>query len=200
MCRSIRALLVLLPLLFVWSCSSDDDSGTNDGNGNGNGNGNTGAGRVKIECPVSVASPQTDLTVAVKVYITIDEAVKAFSLGFRYNSNDIEITDVIAGPALPEDANVQKLLDPANNRVLTGWLEFSPDALIQPQTDAEVLSLIVTIPAGTPMQNINIDTTFIPPAGYFLLTKEDGGEIYPSYVDCGSADIVIGTVSATSEE
>ena len=38
---------------------------------------------------------------------------------------------------------------------------------------------------------VDIDSAFVPPAGYFLFSPAAGGSISPDYVDCGTGDVLI---------
>ena len=61
-----------------------------------------------------------------------------------------------------------------------------------PSVDAHVATMYMRVPVGTPPMCVNIDSTFIPPTGYFVFNSEAGGTIVPDYIDCGLGDIWIG--------
>ncbi|MCK4857618.1 MAG: carboxypeptidase-like regulatory domain-containing protein [candidate division Zixibacteria bacterium] len=148
--------------------------------------------QIRIECPVNVPVPIQDTTIAIDVYITSDVNIGGFSLGFHYDSEDVEIIDATPGPALPPDPLLLTTFIPADNLALIGFVDFSGVTPITPQNDTKLFSLIMRIPAGISSQWIDIDSSFVPPVSQFMLAPQGGGTIYPSYHDCGSADIHVG--------
>ncbi len=149
--------------------------------------------KIRLDCPVEKPTPGD--SVGIKVYITNDVTIGGFSLGFKYNSNDIEITSVQQGPVFPPPPAFGSFLTqfkPADNMVLTGWLNFTPTFPIPVNsTEAHLMTLWVRVPLGTPAQCVSIDSTFVPPAGFWQLSPAAGGTIEPEYADCGAADLSI---------
>ncbi|MEW5922583.1 MAG: M14 family zinc carboxypeptidase [Candidatus Zixiibacteriota bacterium] len=147
-----------------------------------------GNNNVSLGCPRTVASPAVDDTITVPVYITNDVAIAGFTLGFHYNSADIEVVSVnFSGSVAMQTPTVQ--IDTAANSVFLGFAEvYYP---IAAQSGGLLGNLMVKIPAGISEQTIDFDSVFIAPAGEFIFSALDGGTIYPGYTDCGTADINI---------
>ena len=55
--------------------------------------------RIRLECPPDHTTDGD--SVGIRVMIENDSTLGGFSLGFKYNSNDIEVTSVQQGPAFP---------------------------------------------------------------------------------------------------
>lgn len=152
---------------------------------------------VRLGCPVVANMIVPGDSLAIPFYLWNDEELAAFTLGFSYISDDVEITSwsavggVIPAAALPF---VQKKADPTNNRFLTGWIDLSVVNPIPP-TSGNTAQLLGTLylrilPGATP-QAINIDSAFVPPAGEFKLAPVDERSISPMYIDCGSTDVIL---------
>lgn len=149
---------------------------------------------IRLDCPVEKPTVTGD-SVGINVYLTNDVTIGGFSLGFGYNSNDIEVTSVQQGPALTIPGGFGNFLTqfkPAENKVLTGWINFTP-LTPMPTHASEVLlmTLWVRVPLGTPAQCVNFDSTFVAPGGFWVLTPQSGGGISPDYVDCGTSELSI---------
>ncbi|MCK4857930.1 MAG: hypothetical protein KAT58_08185 [candidate division Zixibacteria bacterium] len=147
--------------------------------------------KVRIDCPIDIAAPAQDTTIAIDVYITNDHDIGAFTLGFHYNSDDVEITDIIPGPALPEGTSSAASYYPGDNLVLFLWYDGSAANPIPAQEDVKVFTLVMTIPATVSPQEIDLDSAFVPPAGYFRFAFQPKGDVTPGLIDCGMADISI---------
>ncbi len=151
------------------------------------------ANTISLECPVDKPIVDGD-SIGVNVYIQNDDPLGGFSLGFSYNSNDIEISSISQGPALSFGGSISFLttLKPDQNKVLAGMLNFNP-ALPMPSysTPTLLFTLWFQVPNGTPAQCVNIDSTFVPPAGPFVVSPQSGGTVTPDYIDCGDADLSI---------
>ena len=148
---------------------------------------------IRLGCPIDRPVVNGD-SVGIPVYITNDVPIGGFSLGFSYNSNDVEVTSVKAGPALATggSGNFLRQFKPAENKVLTGWINFTPELPLEVHATEELLmTLWVRIPIGTPAQCVNFDSSFVPPAGSFVLAPQEGGTIDVEYVDCGTAELNI---------
>ncbi|MGB5106845.1 MAG: T9SS type A sorting domain-containing protein [Candidatus Zixiibacteriota bacterium] len=148
---------------------------------------------VRMDCPIDKPVVDGD-SVGIGIYITNDVTLGGFSLGFSYSSNDVEVTSVQQGPALVTGGfgNFLVQLKPAENKILTGWLNFTP-AVPMPIHATEVLlmTLWVQVPIGTPAQCVNFDSVFVSPAGYFLFAPQAGGDIKAEYSDCGASELNI---------
>lgn len=148
---------------------------------------------IRLGCPIDKPIVDGD-SVGIPVYIVNDTPLGGFSLGFSYNSNDVEVTSVQAGPALQTEGsgNFLKQFKPLENKVLTGWVNFTPEFPLEVHaTEALLLTLWVRIPLGTPAQCVNFDSTFVAPAGTFVLAPQGGGSIAVAFVDCGTAELNI---------
>jgi hypothetical protein len=151
----------------------------------------SGTNKVRLDCPVTIATPQVDTTIRLDVYITNDVSISAFSLGFHWSSDDVGIVGLEPGPALAVGANIYGAPYPASHLFLAGWIEYDPAKVITPKNDVLLISLLMSVPAGTSPQSIDIESAFVPPAGDFIFSPVGGGTITPTYLDCGTTDVVI---------
>lgn len=149
--------------------------------------------RVRLGCPVTIASPATDTTIALDVYLTSDQSIAGFTLGFHYSSPDIEIIGVAPGSALDSDTTFYTSAHPESNLFLVLWVDLTPATPLPILDDEKAFSLLFSVLAGTVPQNIDVDSAFVRNSGRFVFAFDDG-EASPGYDDCGSADIVIETV------
>jgi hypothetical protein len=68
------------------------------------------------------------------------------------------------------------------------------------QTNVVLATLYMRVPLGTPAQCVDLDSTWVAPAGRFIFSPTAGGSISPLYSDCGIGDIVIGGASCLPNE
>ena len=183
------AAVMVIALLLLATCSSSDNS-TN-GDDDGNDDPVSQANRIRIDCPVTIDSPGHDTLVNVDIYLTCDSNIAAFSLGFVHNSRDVEIDTFLPGPALPPGTTTYGVTDEDSNTILVGWFDLSTRNPIPPTQDERVFSLVLRVPAGAPSQSLSLDSTFVAPAGYWLLAFLGGGDARPALDDCGAADVII---------
>ncbi|MFH2054885.1 MAG: hypothetical protein ABIJ61_02905, partial [bacterium] len=156
-------LLALVGLLLIPAAAMADDPGERD--------------------TVRVVYTETDPGVDAAVPVTIfnDENVGGFSLGFSWDSPDITVDSVsfVGSRATPFFA-VAPVIDNANQTVLTGWVDFTGALPLTPG-DGLVLTIWFHVPPSTPDQFVYLDSTFIPPAGTFVLSLISGGSASPEY-------------------
>jgi len=155
----------------------------------------TGDNAIILGCPVE-GGGYSDDSVAIPVYLTSDTLLTAFSVGFEYSTEDIEITSVdLTGSVIPESqhATLQVKTSSSEPEILIGWYESPNPELerIPPQDSGLLFTMWAQIPGGTPEQSVDIDTTAIMPNTEILLSPLGGGSIKPDYVDCGTADLII---------
>jgi len=151
----------------------------------------TGSNEVRLTCPTQVW-PGTVDSIAVQVTFTNDIPIDGLSLGIKHNSPYIEITSVNVSSSLLPDPILSVSLDPANNEVIIASIDvaFSP---IAAQSGGLLADLWFEVPAGAPNHTIDIQSVFIPPGTEALFAATGGGTIYPNFVDCGTADLIIGS-------
>jgi hypothetical protein len=153
--------------------------------------------RVTIGCPITKPVVDGD-SVGIPVYLSNNVSLGGFSLGFNYGSNDVEITSVsTAGSVLPAlgAGDFLTAFHPNNNNLLVLWLDHSGSRPLAPQVGGLGFTLWMRVPVGTPSQWVNIDSTFVPPAGFFIFAPKSGSSISPAYSDCGVGDVKIGDPS-----
>ena len=150
---------------------------------------------VRIGCPVVGEATRVGDSIAIPFYVWSDMALSAFSLGFSYNSNFVEITSwSMAGGVIPAGGVQQTYARPDQNQFLTGWLTFDPFLTIPSnQTSQGALfgTLYLRILPGATATSIDIDSAFVDPAGKFILAPLGGDKVSPFYTDCGSADVIL---------
>jgi hypothetical protein len=159
---------------------------------------------IAIKCPTIV--PSNHLVAGdsfrVEVYLYNDEIINGLSAGLGYNSDLIEITSVdFSGSIIPVGAFRDWKSDPANKRFLIGHsVSENLNTYIPARTQRGLLCalnvrMLPSIRAGV----VDIDTAFVPPAGYFELVSAYGPNSFvPEYADCGVSDIQLGDGSVTN--
>jgi hypothetical protein len=157
---------------------------------------------VRVDCPIAIQAPSQDTVIDIPVYATNVEDLAGFTLGFRYNSDMVEIDSINAWwsvipttipiPGFPPLLYI--VADTANNVILVNWYDSSIDDPITPSQDGYWFTLKMTVKAGIGPTCIDIDSTFVPPAYEFIFSPDAGGQITPNFVDCDSCDIMVGII------
>jgi hypothetical protein len=162
----------------------------------------TGSDLVALGCPVEIPQPYPD-SIAVPIYFTNDQQLLTISLGFGWNSDQVEISSVSTeGSILPDDYDVWlgSVRDTAyvwpvadSNQVLLTVSKSIQGSfeLLEPQVGGLLATLWVKIDADATPEEIDIEPVFFEPAGEFIFAPLDGGVVYPAFADCGTADIVL---------
>jgi hypothetical protein len=159
---------------------------------------------VRLGCPVTVNEIVPGDSFAVPLYLWNDYSVYGFSLGFQYDNDFVEITSFdLTGGIIDTAAHQFQLFKgvPAGNRALLGWADLAFATPIAPRTadTAELLlTMYVTFLEGATPDTIDLDSTYIDPAGDFILSVDSATGappkiVYyaPAYSDCGAQDIVV---------
>jgi PKD repeat protein len=162
----------------------------------------SGNNAISLGCPVQAFNNSGD-SVAIPVFLTSEIDLTGFYFGFEYNSADITITSLDLSESIL-NSNQQITLQavfhsqhtyPFESKVLFGWFISTIESeSIAPQTNGELFKMWIQVPSGTPVQSVDIDTCSAVaglPAGEILLSALGGGSIKPSYVDCGTEDLII---------
>ncbi|MFH2056065.1 MAG: HYR domain-containing protein, partial [bacterium] len=152
--------------------------------------------RVILNCPVVVTPPSVNTAVPVEVHYTVGTVnVGGFSLGFHYDSDVIEIDSMSKiGTDLPQPFFFTPVaINTDLNTILVGYADFTGVLPMPPGDSGLAFTLWFTVPGGTDNHCVDIDSMFVPPAGNFIFSRQTGGSIVPEWVDCGTADIQIGT-------
>jgi hypothetical protein len=146
-----------------------------------------------LDCPVEVDVPTDTDTILVDVYWSNDIPIGGFSLGFHYDSDLIEAIGRDASASeVPNPAFfTPPLIDPTNNLILVGWADFTGAMPIPPTTNGFMFTLQFEMAAGVEPHCVDIDSSFVPPAGDWIFSTTDGGSIVPGFVDC-DWEIIIG--------
>jgi hypothetical protein len=157
-------------------------------------------GTLTIGCPIEFDPPSQDTVIDIPIYATNDVDLGGFSLGFHYNSDLVEIDSVNAWgsvipttipiPGFPPILNV--VAYPADNLFLVGWYDSDFQHPIIPQTDGYWFTLKMSVKAGIGSSCIDLDSSFVPPAGDFIFSPSTGGQITPDFVNCDGQTINIG--------
>ncbi len=152
-----------------------------------------------IGCPIEFEAPAQDTVIDIPIYATNVENLGGFSLGFHYNSDMVEIDSVNAWgsvipttiplPGFPPILNV--VAYPDQNIFFVGWYDNDFKHPILPNTDGYWFTLKMSVKAGISPSCIDIDSTFVPPAGDFIFSPSTGGQITPEFIDCGTCDVHI---------
>ena len=126
-------------------------------------------------------------SVAIPVYLDNISTIRAFSFGFHYLSNDIEITSINTSSSIvPGTGMWRSYFDAANNKVSVGWVAYvgMTQPLLTPQSDGLLFTLNAQILNGPVDQVIDLDTAFVPPGGECLFQASSGSFILPEFSAC----------------
>lgn len=183
--RMKTLFLVLVALLMISSVASAQNNASNN--------------YMQLVCPAnSAVTPGA--TIDVPVYIVNSVQLGGLSYGFKYNSDFVEIDTVIAGPATQVPGGFGQFLQTKNtaaNTVLVGWINFtpfSPMPVHAPGSNALAFTLRFKIQPSATNGCINIDSTFVPPAGFITFSPQTSSDIITAvgYQDCTDKDIILG--------
>jgi hypothetical protein len=133
---------------------------------------------------VRVVYSETDPGIDVGVPITIynDEDIGGYSLGFSWDSPDVSVDSVsYVGSRVPPANYTQNTIDNPSQLVLCGMIDFSSLSPL-PTGDGLVFTIWFNVPGGTPDQFVFIDSSFVPPAGEFLLSLTTGASAHPQFI------------------
>jgi hypothetical protein len=154
---------------------------------------------LRIGCPIEFEAPSQDTVIDIPVYATNVENIGGFSLGFHYNSDLVEIDSVNAWgsvipttipiPGFPPILNV--VTYPDDNLILVGWYDSDFQHPITPHSDGYWFTMKMSVKAGISPSCIDIDSSFVPPAGDFIFSPSVGGQLTPEYINCGTCDVHI---------
>lgn len=161
-----------------------------------------------IECPIEFDPPSQDTVIDIPIYASNVDTLGGFSLGFHYNSDMVEIDSVNAwGSVIPTTIPLpgfppilSLVAYPDSNIYLVGWYDSDFKHPILPQTDGYWFTLKMSVKAGIGSSCIEIDSTFVPPAGDFIFSPSRGGQITPDFINCGGQTINIGGGCSGTQE
>jgi len=123
-------------------------------------------------------------TVELPIYISTDAPLRAVSLGFSYDSEDIEVTAITQG--IEWDRQNYTEADELNKTVFIAGC-----AIFFEQTGGLLATLEIEISPSADYGSVDFDSVFIEPIGDFIFTAWDGGSITPAFNDNGTEDLII---------
>ncbi len=127
----------------------------------------------------------------VPVSIWIDQAVAGASLGFKWSTDDIEYVSAALDPAVAALGFIPQVVpNPGNRTVLLGTIVFGLNTIPASTSRQGFYNITFKIADDAQISRISLDSLFIGPAGYFLLSAPGGG-ICPEYVHCGQWDVTL---------
>lgn len=161
----------------------------------------SGANEVTLGCPIEIPVNSMD-SFPLPIYVTNDTHIVAFSLGFRYDSDDIEIVSLdTTGSILPPNWRVAAVSPsdsdyvfavPDSNMILIMCFADIPEyQYLSPQEDGLLTTLWLRAKPGAAEQIVDFDSAFVQPAGEFILSVVGKGSIRPTYTDCGTSDVIL---------
>jgi hypothetical protein len=145
----------------------------------------TGGNSVDLGVPV-VGSPGG--TVYMPIYITNDTQLRAVSLGFSYDSEDIEVTGVTLGDITWDGQDFASINELNNSVHIVGTAIYLP---LDPQAGGLLATLEIGISPTSPYGSVDFDSVFVDPIGEFVFSPDGGGTISPAYNDNGTDDLII---------
>jgi len=142
-------------------------------------------------------------SIGIDIQVFNDEALGAFSLGFQWTGyyNSISFSSAKLNPALSSLGfiplvNTQSL---ANNIIGLGAINLGIGYIAPSSSPTTLYTVYFRFNSGATADRIDIDSTFFPPYGPFVLARQSGGELCPEYTDCGSTDIILGPPELSCE-
>jgi hypothetical protein len=161
----------------------------------------TGANEVTLGCPIEIPVYSTD-SFPLPIYITNDTDLVAMSLGFRYDSDDIEIVHLdTTGSVLPpgwrvaavspKDSNYVFTVPDSNMILIVCFADVPEYQYLSPQEGGLLTTMWLRAKQGAAEQNVDFDSAFVPPAGEFIFSPVGKGSIRPTYTDCGTSDVIL---------
>ncbi|TFH65035.1 MAG: hypothetical protein E4G91_03895, partial [Candidatus Zixiibacteriota bacterium] len=132
---------------------------------------------------VRVAKVTTNAGQKVGVPVTIynDENLGGYSLGLKWNSNDVSVDSIsYIGTRLSAAQKKPKTIDNPGHRVLVGMYDADGYDPLGPG-DGLVFTIWFVVAPGAPDQFVELDSTFFPPAGRFVLSLATGASITPEF-------------------
>jgi hypothetical protein len=133
---------------------------------------------------VRVAKVATNAGLKVGVPVTIynDEKLGGYSLGLRWDSDAVTFDSTsYIGTRINPILEPFDLQDLPNRTVLFGMFDQSGRRPLLPGNGL-VFTMWFTVAPGAPDQFVSFDSTFVPPAGNFILSDTTGATIVPEYV------------------
>jgi hypothetical protein len=145
------------------------------------------ADTVRIGCPYLLAFEPDSMTIP--IYLWNDEPISGLTLGFRIIPNSFRLSSwkVIDTDIPPiTQANFSVNYNADSSTVLLGWVDLSgtnPVTATTTSTGRRLVTLYLRCSPSSHATDFRIDSTFIPPAGSFLLVGPAQGFI-PEFVGC----------------
>lgn len=136
-----------------------------------------------IRDTVRAGEVTTDPGQAVGVPITLynDNDLGGYSFGFNWDSNDITFDSVsYIGTRLPSAGTKLFTPDLLNNRALFGYVDFSGSNPVA-SGDGLLFTMWFTVDGSAPDQFVTIDSTFVPPGGFFEASPVGGLGFAPEF-------------------
>ena len=161
----------------------------------------TGANEVTLGCPIEIPIYSTD-SVPLPIYITNDTDLVAISLGFHYDSDDIEIVSLdTTGSILPpgwriaavspRDSDYVFVVPDSNMILILCFADIPEYQHLSPQEGGLLITLWLRAKQGAAEQIVDFDSAFVQPAGEFIFSPVGKGSIRPTYTDCGTSDVIL---------
>ncbi len=144
-------------------------------------------------CPYSF--PEQVDSIGIPVYIRNEQQLGAFSLGFSYNSDLFELTSAVKGPGMPSGGSFFVRPKPDENKMFIGWIDMittGPISIHGAGSEALLFTMFLRKTPGASSGCIDINSSFVDPAGPFVFSAQTGGTIVPALVDCDTCDVEIG--------
>lgn len=161
---------------------------------------------IRIGCPIDVPPIVPGDSFNIPIYLFTDQELEGFLLGFRYNSDFVEITSWSTHDGVvPAWGENQFHSWPDRNMCVVGWRAYDAQTVIAPTegSSAQLLGkLRMRVLRGAVPHVIDVDTTLAPRIVFedplyelMLIPRSHGLVIEPQYVDCGTADIVLDSIA-----
>nr|NIT55251.1 hypothetical protein [Fodinibius sp.]NIW43588.1 hypothetical protein [Gammaproteobacteria bacterium]NIY23835.1 hypothetical protein [Fodinibius sp.] len=191
---NLADFVYIIDYIFIGSPAPGDCSGGCDPfTGPGDGTYDFGPGIPDTIEVVSVQvdpSPTEDIVFSVPVHIVNDEDISALSLGFYYDSDDIEMDSISLTGGVASGFYNKSQVYPSQNLGIIGFHPLYAGATPISPGEGLLASMWFTLPAGVSDQTISIDSGFASPAAFFIISTSSGSPFKP-YFESG-ATITVG--------
>jgi hypothetical protein len=145
------------------------------------------ADTVRVGCPYRLAFEPDSM--AVSICLWNDEPISALTLGFRivpdcFRLSSWKVTDTDIPPITQANLSVNYNAD--SSTVLLGWVDLSGNtsaAATTTSTGRRLVTLYLRCSPSSHATEFRIDSTYVPPAGSFILVGPDLG-FAPQFVGC----------------
>ncbi len=137
---------------------------------------------ISTEDIVRIGNPKYDIypggdSMAIPIHLTIATAIKGFTFGFQYSTSEISVTSINTTGAV---VVVTPNYDLAGGKIQLSYAETM--GTLSPQPEVLLVTLNAQIITPGVDQYVDIDSSYVPPAGDFIFVTSDASVFCPQFV------------------